>query len=331
MRALRIPQPNLTEVIDLPIPEPGPGDMLIRVMASGICGTDVHILRGEYLGGYPVIPGHEFAGVVEAVGEGVTRYQVGERVAVEPNIACGRCVHCLNNRQNFCENWRAVGVTLPGGMAQYTLAPQEAVFPIGEMPFEVGAFVEPLSCVIHGLIHLDLAPAASVLVIGAGPIGILLLRGLRLMGTASVTVAERNPARLAFARVAGADVALDDLGAAALNGFDAVIDATGVPAVMTRSLDYARPGGKLLWFGVPPSGARMELEPFKIFQKGLTLMGSFTSLRNSYQAVDWLRSGRMKVDDLVSHRLGLEEFERGVQLIERGNEDVRKVMILPNG
>jgi len=159
----------------------------------------------------------------------------------------------------------------------------------------------------------------------------LLLRGLRLMGTASVTVAERNAARLAFARVAGADVALDDLAAAALNGFDAVIDATGVPAVMARSLDYTRPGGKLLWFGVPPSGARMELEPFKIFQKGLTLMGSFTSLRNSYQAVDWLRSGRMKVDDLVSHRLGLEEFERGVQLIERGNEDVRKVMILPNG
>ncbi len=193
MRALRIPQPNQTEVIDLPVPEPGSGEVLIRVMASGICGTDVHILRGEYLGGYPVIPGHEFAGVVEAVGAGVTRCQVGERVAVEPNIACGHCVHCLNNRQNFCENWRAVGVTLPGGMAQYTLAPQEAVFSIGEMPFEVGAFVEPLSCVLHGLIHLDLAPATSVLVIGAGPIGILLLRGLRLTGTASVTVVTPSP------------------------------------------------------------------------------------------------------------------------------------------
>ncbi len=331
MRALRIPHPNLTEVIDLPIPAPGPGEVLIRVMASGICGTDVHILRGEYLGAYPVIPGHEFAGIVEAVGAGVSRCQVGERVAVEPNIACGRCVHCLNNRQNFCENWRAVGVTLPGGMAQYTLAPQEAVFSIGEMPFEVGAFVEPLSCVIHGLARLGLSPAASVMVIGAGPIGILLLRGLRLMGAARVVVAERNPSRLAFARSAGADEVLGGLDEAVVNGYDAVIDATGVPSVLTRSLDYARPGGKLLWFGVPPSGTRMELEPFKIFQKGLTLLGSFTSLRNSYQAVEWLRTGRMKVNDLVSHRLGLEDFEQGVQLIEQGKEDVRKVMILPNG
>jgi D-arabinitol dehydrogenase (NADP+) len=165
VKAAKISQPGAMSIIEMNCPDPAPDEVVVRVMASGICGTDIHIFRGEYLGGYPVIPGHEFAGVVEAVGSQVTRFQVGDRVAVEPNIACDNCEACLNNRQNFCQNWQAVGVTRLGGMAQCTTAPEKVVFPIGDLSFEAGAFVEPLSCVLHGLERLDPAMADNVVIL----------------------------------------------------------------------------------------------------------------------------------------------------------------------
>lgn len=331
MKAAQITQPGQIEVIDLPPTQPAPGEVLIKVMASGICGTDVHIFRGEYMGGYPVIPGHEFSGVVEAVGIGVTRFRPGDRVAVEPNIACDNCEACLNNRQNFCRNWTAVGVTRPGGMAQYVTAPEKAVFSIGDLSFEQAAFVEPLSCVLHGLERLGPELAAKAAVLGAGPIGILLLQGIRAQGASHVTVVERNQARLGLAEEMGADAVLTDLDRLETDHYDVVIDATGAIPVMQRTIDFVRPGGKVLLFGVPPSGKQMSLDAFKIFQKGLTLLSSFTSVRNSYQAIDLLCSGRIRVDNLVSHRLPLEAFQRGIETIEQGADGVKKVQILPNG
>ncbi len=198
MRAARVEQPGQMNIIEIDRPAPAPGEVLVRVMASGICGTDIHIYRGEYLGGYPVIPGHEFAGVVEAVGSAVTRFRPGDRVAIEPNIACDNCENCLNNRQNFCLNWQAVGVTRMCGKAQWTTAPEKVVFDIGDLPFEAGAFVEPLSCVLHGLERLDPRLADKVAILGAGPIGNLLLQGIRLRGASHVTVVDKNRARLEF-------------------------------------------------------------------------------------------------------------------------------------
>lgn len=329
MKAIAIERPNRVAVIDLPEPQPGEGEVLIRVMASGICGTDIHILRGEYLGDYPVIPGHEFSGVVEQVGAGVTQFEVGDRVAVEPNIACDACYNCLHNRHNFCLNWEAIGVTLPGGMAQAVVAPEKAVFAVGELPFECGAFVEPLSCVLHGVERADVRMADRVAILGAGPIGLLLLQVVRLRGAAHVTVVERQPARAELAEVCGADCILAHLDNLELDRYDVVVDATGAIPVMARTIDFARRGGTVLLFGVPPAGVKMELEGFKVFEKGLTILSSFTSLRNSYQAVALLQSGQVDVRSLISHRLPLADFERGVELIERGLDNVEKVLILP--
>lgn len=331
MRAAVIEQPEQLQERDLECPEPAPTEVLIRVMASGICGTDLHIFRGEYLGQYPVIPGHEFAGVVERIGAAVTRFKPGDRVAVEPNLACDNCEACLNNRQNFCTNWTAVGVTRPGGMAQYTTAPEKATFAIGALSFEQAAFMEPLACVLHGLERLRPALADKIAILGAGPIGILLLQGVRAQGASHITVVDKNEARLNYAAQLGAAVTRPALSALQPDGYDAVIDATGVIPVMQQSIDFARPGGKVLLFGVPPAGKEMSLEPFKLFRKGLTVLSSYTSVRNSYQALDLLRSGRICVDGLVSHRLPLEGFRHGIEVIEQGLEGVRKVHILPNG
>ncbi len=216
-------------------------------------------------------------------------------------------------------------------MAEYVTAPEKAVFNIGDLPFEAGAFVEPLSCVLHGLERLGPELADRIAILGAGPIGMLLLQGARALGASHVTVVDKNPARVQFAAELGGDRLLTSLDELKPDGYDAVIDATGAIPVMQQALDYARPGGKVLLFGVPPAGKDMCIEAFKIFRKGLTILSSFTSVRNSYQAIDLLRSGRVRVDQLVSHRLPLEEFERGIEVIECGLEEVKKVQILPNG
>ncbi len=329
MRAIEVREPGTVRLVNIPRPEPADGEVLIKVEASGICGTDIHILRGEYIGDYPVIPGHEFSGIVERVGEGVTRLRVGDRVAVEPNLACDNCHNCLNNRQNFCSNWQAVGVTRPGGMAQYVTVPEKAVFSIGTLPFEYGALMEPLSCVLHGVERAGSRMGDRVALLGAGPIGILLLQVVRLQGAATVYVVERNPLRAELARACGAYRCYAGIDSLEENSFDVVVDATGVIPLMERTVDLARNGGTVLLFGVPPAGKRMELEAFSIFRKGLTIHSSFTSVRNSCQAVALIQSGRLDLAPLISHNLRLCEFEKGVELIERGLEGAKKVLILP--
>lgn len=311
------------------MPEPKGRELLIRVATCGVCGTDVHIFRGEYLGTYPIVPGHEFSGVVEAVGQQVQSLEPGARVAVEPNVSCGRCEACLNNRQNFCENWQGVGVTRSGGMAEYVLAPEEAAFDIGELSFETAAFMEPLSCVLHGVEKLSLSPGARVAVLGAGPIGMQLIRTLRGRGAGEITVADRNRDRVNVAHDDGVERVLTDADQLESDHYDVVVEATGVPALLGTTLRTVRHGGEVLLFGVSPQGRMAEIEPFLVFRKGLSIHGSYTSLRNSYEALRLLQTGRVRVDDLVSHRLPLSRFEEGVALIEEGRESVMKVMMVP--
>lgn len=331
MNVIRIPEPNKWKVEDIAKPEPSDNEVLINVKACGICGTDIHIFRGRYFGDYPVIPGHEFSGIVEKIGKNVTKFEMGNRVAVEPNISCDNCYNCLNKRQQFCLNWKAVGLTNPGGMAQYVIAPEKNVFNIEDVPFEQGAFVEPLSCVLHGLERAEITIADKVAVLGAGPIGLIMIKMIRMLAATEVVVVDRISSRAEYAGECGASKVLFGVNDLPVDYFDVVVDATGVTELMAMTLDFVRYGGTVLLFGVPPSGRMMEIEPFKIFRKGLKLLSSYTSLRNSYQAVNLLKSKRIDVGDLISHRLPLERFEEGVQLIEKGKEDVKKVMILPNG
>jgi len=330
MRALQITEPHELEMLTLELPQPDYGEVLIKVMACGICGTDIHILEGEYLGAYPVIPGHELAGIVEKVGPAVSRIKVGDKVAVEPNIACDNCSYCLNNHQNFCENWQAIGVTLPGGMAEYVIVPEKATFSIGELEFEEGAFVEPLSCVLHGVQKTSIRLADKVVILGAGPIGLLLLQVVKAQGTQSVTMVEVDDARAEAAQALGADQVYRSLDSLPKDAFEVVIDATGVIPVMMRTPEFAKKGGKILLFGVPPKTS-VEFDAFTLFVKGLTILTSYTSVRNSLQAINLLKNKRINVRSLISHRLALTEFEQGVNLIRNKRENVKKVLILPSG
>jgi len=346
MRSVVIDKPGSVTVRALPDPIPGAGEIVIDVRVCGFCGTDLHIFRGEYLGAYPVRPGHEAAGVVSAVGEGVTDLKVGDRVAIEPNIHCGDCAMCQSGRGNFCENWTAIGVTLPGCCAEKVLAPVGQVFSIGELPFEAGAFMEPLSCCLHGMKKIESIEDEDVLVIGAGPIGLLLLQLAKLRGACRVTVTDLREARLKLARDLGADetICVKTCGTAAPGcastkditaeggratseaGYDTVIDASGNVGAIAQTIDLVRPGGKVLWFGVAPAGETFPIEPFRVFRKGLSIHGAFTSLGNSTDAIELLAGARLQVAPLISHRLSIDEFEQAARLIEH-DPDVLKIMI----
>src|SRR5579859_854303 len=248
MFAAQIKTPGQASVIEAPEPKPGPDDVLIAVAAAGICGTDLHIFHGEYEATYPLIPGHEFSGTVVAVGENVQRYTIGDRVTADPNIPCNRCSACQRNEPNQCEKLAAIGVTRNGGFAQYVIAPEGNVFPIGELPFSQAALIEPLACVVWGLKRVQVQAGDSVLIFGAGPMGCLLLQAVRQSGATKVVITDSVPWRLEQAAQLGAtETVLADsqqerhLKALTPKGFNLVVDATGIPKVLELAVGYARP------------------------------------------------------------------------------------------
>lgn len=329
MKAAVIEKKNSLSVREVAKPVPGRDEVVIQVHASGICGTDLHIYQGDYKGTYPIVPGHEFSGVVTEVGPEVRNFKVGDRVSVEPNLSCGVCYDCLSNRQHFCENTQAVGVTRSGGMANYVTAPEKGVFPIGDLSFEEAAFMEPLSCVLHGIERVNPVLADRVLLIGAGPIGLLLLQSFVSKGCTRIEVVDRDKSRLEMAKKMGASRVTDDLSSLPKEHYHIVCDATGVSFLMEECLNYVRPSGKVLWFGVPHTDAKVTLPPFRIFEKEITILSSYTSLRNSWQALELMQTGRINVKDLISHKLPLEEFERGLKIMETHSEPAMKILIMP--
>ncbi len=323
MKAGQITHPNEVHVVTAAVPEPGPDDVLIRVHAAGICGTDVHILRGEYEAHYPLIPGHEFSGEVAGVGANVTRFHVGERVTADPNIPCNRCLFCQRNEPNQCRHLRAVGVTRDGAFAEYVVVHEGNVFPIGDISYKAAALIEPLACVVWGLKQVEVQPGDSALIFGAGPMGCLLLQAVKHAGAARVVAVDTVPWRLEMAEHLGATetVLADPDSPAILNqlepdGFDLVTDATGIPAVLEGAFQYARPRGKIWVFGVTPRDASVRFSPYEVFRKDLKIIGSFAVNRTFPQSIALIQQGAVQVEPLVSHELGLDEFERGFELAQ---------------
>jgi len=316
----RVLAPEELEVAPQTRPSPGPDEVLIAVARAGVGGTDVHIVEGGYsLARFPLVPGHELAGTVVEVGEAVRHVRVGERVTVDPNVPCLACAECHRNAFNQCRAMSIVGVNRDGGFASFLVVPERAVYPVGDMTFAAAALVEPLACVLWGLERADLEPGARAIVFGAGPMGCLLLQAVRFAGASTVAVVDRVPFRLQVARDLGATetVPADDaagLARLAERGFDLVVDATGVPAVLEGALAYARPGGTVWAFGVAPADARIGVPPFELFRRDLTLFGSFALNRTFDRAIVLARSPGFELEALVSHVVPLADFARGMDV-----------------
>lgn len=323
------------DVREAPDPEPGPEDVLIRVHSCGICGTDQHIFDGDVGGPLPMIGGHELAGEVVSVGAEVPDdFPVGGRVAVEPNISCGSCFYCQRGQVNHCMRWSAIGVTRDGGFADYVVAPATNVYRVGEMDYEVAAFIEPLSCVVYGLKRLEIPLGANVLIYGAGPIGLLMLQLVRHGGASEIAVVDLKQDKLDLAGTLGATITVaagpsadPALREASPLGFDVVIDCTGVPSVVEHTFTHVRNNGKLLFFGVNPPDARISISPYEVYRRDLQIFGSF-ALRFTFQdALALLESGAVDVKPLLSERLPIDRFAEALGLA--GSGEALKVQIQP--
>jgi D-arabinitol dehydrogenase (NADP+) len=336
MRAAVFTAPDALEMRDASEPLAGPGDVVVRVERAGMCATDIHIFRGEYTARYPLIPGHELAGTVEAVGEGVTGIATGARVAVDPNVYCGACVFCRRQRNNHCLNFNAIGVTRDGAFAELVRVPAANVYDIGDLSFAEAAFIEPVACAVYGVRRARVEPGDEVVVFGGGPIGQILAQ-LALHGGASrVSVVDLSPSRLELAERFGAtpvragDPAASDaaLRAIAPHGFDLVIDATGVPAVVERLFGYATAGGRVLLFGVCPRETRITVDPFEIYHRDLEVYGSFSLCYTFDPALKLLTNRAIDVGPLISHTLPLEEFGDALAMFE-ASSDRMKIQVAP--
>lgn len=291
--------------------DPGPGEALIRVRASGICHTDIDVLYGRYgRSDFPLVPGHEYAGEVEAVGEGVTGIAVGDRVVVDPNFGCGTCRACRKGLSNLCDTLGAYGVSVNGGFADFSTVAVENLVAIGDMPFDLAALAEPMGCVLNGVEAIGTDGVERALVFGAGPIGMLMAMALRTRGVADIGVVDVDDSRLDFAASFGFTPVASgstDL-AAAERQMDLAIDATGVPAVAESLVRYADNGGRVLYFGVCPPDARIEIAPFEIFRRQLTVAGAHSLNHNIPAALDAIRAAGPDIGRLVSHRVPLADI-----------------------
>jgi 2-desacetyl-2-hydroxyethyl bacteriochlorophyllide A dehydrogenase len=312
MKAVVIEEPNRVAVKQIADPAPLPGEAVVKVEACGICGTDIHVLRGEFAPTrYPIVPGHEFCGEVVAIGGDVSNVKVGDFVAVDPSLFCGRCRQCRAGRFNLCENWNAIGVgSANGASAEFVAVPSANAFQLpADLPRHWGALVEPLSCAVHGLDMVDIRVAEDYLIYGAGTMGLLLAQLAKDSGASRVDMVERNPKRHDLAKRLAADriaVSADELERP--QGWDVVIDATGVVPAIEDGIRRVARGGTFLMFGVANADATATFSPFRIYNDEIKIVGSMAVLHSFERALALLAKGVIDAEAMITNRFKLDDY-----------------------
>ncbi len=320
MLAALVTAPGHVEVTTMPDPTPGPRDVVVAVGACGVCGTDLHILDGEFAPRLPVVPGHEFAGEVVALGADVHELALGDLVAVDPSLPCHECYFCRRGRENLCERWAAIGVTAPGGAAEYAVAPVGNCvrLPVGARVADF-ALVEPIACAVNAFDSLPRRAGDHYLVYGAGTMGLILSCLAQKEGAASVTLVEpRAPRRDAAATFGVATVVADAEEVQGPRGWEVVIDASGAPAAIRDGLPRVMRGGTFLHFGVPGEGDVATYSPYRVYHHEITITGSMSVLHSFDRAADLLVAGLVDPDLLITTRLPLEDYRGALEHVRTG-------------
>ena len=338
MRAFVIAAPNVGEVRDVPVPEPGPGEAVISTAFVGVCGTDYRIYNGDFLSSYPLTNGHEFAGTIAALGADGGPWREGDRVTVDPTLYCGRCYRCLRRQANHCDAWGAIGDTTAGALAEYVKVPVRNLYPVEDHEtLEDAAFTEPLACVVWGIERLRVRPGDRALVFGAGPIGALMTQMLSLSPASDVVVVDVAEEKLAVSREMGARATfpsgpdlrrqLDERSRG--RKWDVVVDCTGIPSVIEALFAHAAPNARIMFFGVASPTAEIRVNPFEVYHQDWEILGSMAINYTFGQARDLLATGRVTVRPLLTRVAGLDEVADILGRPKRPTE--LKVMISPNG
>jgi (R,R)-butanediol dehydrogenase/meso-butanediol dehydrogenase/diacetyl reductase len=338
MRAAVFRGAGQVEVCDVPMPELGPGEVMVRVHYCGICGSDLEAFHtGMYEPG--LIIGHEFAGEVVAVGEGVDGWSAGDLVTADDAIPCGHCSYCRQGQPTLCETLLMPGVTLDGGMAEHVVLPAQALHLLPDgVSTRQGALTEPLAVALHGVRRSALRAGGRVLVMGAGPIGLLTLQCAMLGGAAEVYVSEIDPVRIALALQMGASAVFDpaqhNLAVELADrtegeGPKVIYLCTGSTAAFEEAVTLVGRGGQILvlGLGVEP----MAADIFTVVLHELEIRGSYLGHGEFPSALQYLATGRVDAEALITHEIGLEEVNRGFELLETPDAKAVKIMVKLGG
>ncbi len=336
MKAFQVNAPHDYRVAEVEKPTAGAGEVLVRVAFAGICGSDMHIIHGDNaFVRFPRITGHEFAGVIDAVGKGVTNVAVGDRVCVDPVISCGTCYPCRINRPNVCSALEVIGVHRNGGFEEFVSVPASNVHKLAEhIGLDEAALVEPYTIAANVLDRMQPHPGDRLLILGAGVIGMTILQMARALGIEEIIVTDVINERLTAAKELGAthvlnsreqEVEKEVLALTQGEGVPLIADAACVPALLPQMLRLASPAGRigLLGFSVQPS----ELVQLEVIKKELTLVGSRLSNRKFPEVLKLMENGSLDPLALVSHRLPLIDMPNAIDMLDHRPEEARKVLI----
>lgn len=347
MRALVVLEPGRFEIQEVPIPEPGPNEVLARVRAVSICGTDAHLIRGDYPGfwppAFPFIPGHEWAGEIVALGPGAERYgwQVGDRVAGTSHDACGVCQKCVEGRYNLCENYgrpglhKQYGHNTQGADAEYVVQGVKTIFRLPDrLSFDEGAIIDPASIALHVANRGGILPGDVVAVTGAGPIGLLAGDAARVRGATRVIVVGRGR-RLAKAAELGFETVDTNAGDPVAEvrartegrGADVVLECAGVPETIAWGLRMLRRGGRCAVVGIPTRSVELALQGLVLDE--LDLVGSRASAGEMRRVLPFVEDGRIRVRELITHRFPLTEYAAALATFNDPTSGALKIVVNP--
>ena len=328
------------EIRELPEHPLAPDEVLIKVAACGVCGTDVHIYHGSKGSAEvhpPVVLGHEFSGIIVQTGTAVDRFSPGDHVTVDPNIYCGECSFCRRGQKQLCQNLQAIGVTRNGGFAEYCYAPQQQCFLLSDsVPLRHGAMAEPLACCLHGIDRAEIRPGDTVCVIGGGAIGLMMVQLARMSGASRIVLSEPVSYRREIGLQLGADHAVDPTAVPlpqqlqqllGTTGADIVIECVGNTIATAQAMAAAKPGATILLFSVPKTGTVHPLSLDDVYQKELRIGGSKINPDTHQRAVDLINSGRLQFAPLITHSYPVEQTEAAI--LRQMADDSIKVVVEP--
>lgn len=327
MKAVILEGPNMFSTKEIPMPVIKADELLVKMEKAAICGTDIRILEGKKTKDvrYPSVIGHEICGVISEVGSEVKGFAVGERVAIANVIPCGSCSSCLNGRENACLNRQAIGYQFDGGFEEYLAIPGIAIQAgnVVKMPDHVsstaGALIEPLACCIRGMVNAGTGFNDTVLVVGAGPIGLMHLQLSKIAGASKVIISEPNQMRRDKAKTLGADVIVDptseNLSEIVMRetdglGVDVIIVAIGVPSILNSTINLAKKGGTVCLFAGFAGDGMSQMSANTIHYNELNICGSTAYKRSDYlAAAEMVKTGKIDLDEIATHVYKLDDFK----------------------
>ena len=292
-------------------------ELLIKVTCCGVCGTDKHIYEGKAPSSIPVILGHEYTGIVVERGNSHSNFNIGDRVAIDPNIHCGFCDYCKKGKVNLCENLKALGVTLNGGFAEYSIVPVSQIYRIPkDFDLSVAAFAEPLSCCLRGMEQAGITHGDSVIIIGGGAIGLMMVQLAKIAGAAKIILIEPEPFKRNLGISFGADYAfgsadnniLDEIKELTQSQTDVIIECVGKSETVELAIKLAGKGSKIVIFGLAPMDHNIKINLQYLFKNEIRISNSYLNPFTFKPAVDLLIAGKINVQKLITNQIGLKDI-----------------------